>query len=138
MQQGDLELWTVPRWVVVLEGVLCNVVPIFKERRFREPQVTGYHINWHDTPLKRMVYLKSKWPDASLEIVTFVPNLIDTAVEFLDEAQIPYDKIGYSDFEQYCNLMRFQNDLQKVYDSSVERLQRYGQYGVSVTRGQDF
>jgi hypothetical protein len=34
--------------------------------------------------------------------------------------------------------MRFQIDLQKVYDSSVERLQRYGQYGVSVTRGQDF
>lgn len=141
MRQGDLELWTVPRWVVVLEGVLCTVTPIFKSSRFgskRGSRITGYHINWHDVPLKRMVYLKERWPENSLEIVTFIPDLIDTACEFLDEAQIPYDKASYSRFEQFCSLMRFQSDLQKVYDSEVARLDRYGQYGVAVNRGMDF
>jgi hypothetical protein len=138
MQQGDLQLWTVPRWIVVLEGVLCNVVPITKKRKLREPAIVGYHINWHDTPLKRMVYLKEQWPENSLEIVTFIPDFIDTALEFLDAAQIPYDKASYSRFDQFCSVMRFQPDLQKVYDSDVARLDRYGQYGVAVNRGMDF
>jgi hypothetical protein len=85
-----------------------------------------------------MVYLKSKWPDNSLEVITFIPDVLDTMVEFLDEAQIPYDKASHADFHQFCNLMRFQNDLQVVYDSDYDRLQRYGQYGVSVVRGNDF
>lgn len=141
MQQGDLELWTNPRWVVVLEGVLCNIVPIFKTSRFgskRASRISGYHINWHDTPLKRMVYLKGRWPENSLEIVTFIPDLIDIALEFLDEAQIPYDKASFSRFDQFCSMLRFQTDLQKVYDSDVDRLNRYGQYGVAVNRGMDF
>jgi hypothetical protein len=138
MQQGDLEQWTVPRWIVVIEGVLCNVIPIEKKKRFRDPQISGYHINWHDVPLKRMVYLKSKWPEASLEVVTFIPDVLDTMVEFMDEAQIPYDKASYSRFDQFCSMMRFQNDLQKVYDSDIARLDRYGQYGVAVNRGMDF
>jgi len=138
MRQGDLEQWTQPRWVVVLEGVLCNVTPIEEKKRFKGTRISGYHITWHDVPLKRMVYLKSKWPDNSLEVVTFIPDVLDTMVEFLDEAQIPYDKASFSHFDQFCNLMRFQNDLQAVYDSDYARLQRYGQYGVSVTKGRDF
>jgi hypothetical protein len=139
MQQGDLELWTVPRWIVVLEGVLCRVAPIEKKSRLRGSRITGYHIQWYDVPLKRLVYLKERWPDTSLEIVTFVSSdLLDSALEFLDEAQIPYDKASYSTLSNFCSMMKFQNDLQKVYDSDVDRLQRYGQYGVSVTPGYDF
>jgi hypothetical protein len=138
MQQGDLQLWTQPRWVVVLEGVLCNVIPIEKKSRLRGTRISGYHINWHDVPLKRMVYLKERWPENSLEVVTFIDDVLDTMVEFLDEAQIPYDKASYSRFDQFCSLMRFQTDLQAVYDSDVARLNRYGQYGVAVNRGMDF
>jgi hypothetical protein len=34
--------------------------------------------------------------------------------------------------------MRFQTDLQAVYDSDIGRLNRYGQYGVAVNRGMDW
>lgn len=139
MRQGDLELWNVPRWIVVLEGVLCSVTPIEKKKRLRGSRISGYHINWHDVPLKRLVYLKEHWPDTAMEIVTFISqDFLDQALDFLEQAQIPYDKASYMGFAQFCSLMRFQADLQKVYDSEPARLQRYGQYGVAVQRGFDF
>ena len=58
MQRGYLELWTRPRYIVVIEGVLCRVDPVVKERRFRGSVVTGYNASWYDVPIKRLLYLK--------------------------------------------------------------------------------
>lgn len=139
MQQGDLQLWIVPRWIVVLEGVLAKVTPVVKKSRLRGSRITGYHTQWYDIPLKRVVYLKEKWPDASLEIVTFIgQDFLDNTLEFLDDAQIPYDRAYYNSLDGFCAVMRFQNDLQRIYDSDVDRLDRFGQYGVAVVPGFDF
>lgn len=141
MQDGDLELWTRPRYVVVLEGVLCAARPIEQKGRFRKSatRITGYHINWHEVPLKRLVYLKEQWPDTAQDIVTFISQeFLDDAIEFLDAARIQYDNVGYQSFNRFCATLRFQPDIKGIYDSDQGRLNQYGQLGVAVQRGFDF
>lgn len=139
MQHGDLALHIQSRAVIVIEGVLCQVTPIVEKKRFRDEKVTGYHINWHEVPLKRCIYMKEHWPDTAQDFVTFISSdFLDTALEFLDTAHIPYDAAMYATLEHYANLLRYQNDVIKVFDSDFDRLDRFGQKGVAVVRGYDF
>jgi hypothetical protein len=138
MQRGDLELWTRPRYVVVVEGVLCRVDPVVTERRFRGSKVTGYNASWYDVPLKRMLYMKDRWPDTAQDLVTFVSqDFADQAAEFLDEVGLQYDEIRYRSFSEFATLLRYQRDVQRVYDSDPTRLDQYGQLGHAVVPGED-
>jgi hypothetical protein len=124
--------------VVVIEGVLCRVDPVVTERRFRGSKVTGYNASWYDVPLKRMLYMKDRWPDTAQDLVTFVSqDFADQAASFLDEVGLQYDEIRYRQFSEFTTLLRYQRDLQRVYDSDPARLDQYGQLGHAVVPGED-
>ena len=131
MEHGDLAIHIQPRAIVIIEGVLAQVHPIKEQRLLRRERVSGYHISWNEIPLKRCIYLKERWPDTALEFVTFVSeDLLETALDFLNGTRIP--------FEKFCMSLRYQPDVQTVFDSDMERLMQYGQRGVAVVRGDDF
>jgi len=139
VQHGDLAIHIQPRAIVVIEGVLAQVHPIREQKLLRRERVTGYHIAWNEIPLKRCIYLKERWPDTALELVTFVSaDLLETCLDFLSDTRIPYDGASYQPFDKFCNSLRYQQDVQTVFDSDMERLQSYGQKGVAVLRGEDF
>ena len=139
MQDGDLEMWERPRYLIVIEGVLCSVEPVVKERRFRSDVTTGYNTQWYDVPLKRCLYLKDRWPDTAQDLVTFVSqDFCDQAADFLDAVGLPYDSIKYRTFVDFATTLRYQRDVQSVYDSDPARLDRYGQLGHAVARSEDF
>jgi hypothetical protein len=139
MQDGDLELWTRPRYVVVIEGVLCRVEPVVRHHRWpRKPEVTGYNASWYDVPLKRLLYMKDRWPDTAQELVTFLSQeFCDQAAEFLDDMGMQYDEIRYRPFSDFASTLRYKPDIQAVYDSDPARLDRYGQMGHAVVPGED-
>jgi hypothetical protein len=138
MQNGDLELWTRPRYLVVIEGVLCRVEPVTRVRRWRAPAISGYNVQWYDVPLKRLMYMKDRWPETAQNLITFQSQeFCDQAAEFLDEAGLPYDEIQYRGFSSFITTLRYQRDLQAVYDSDPARLDRYGQLGHAVVAGED-
>lgn len=139
MQNGDLQLWTRPRYIVVVEGVLCRVDPVVQSRRFREDKVTGYNVQWYDVPIKRLLYLKDRWPDTGQDLVTFISQeFADQAASFLDEAGLQYDEIRYRKLGDFTSMLIFQRDVQAVYDVDPARLDRYGQLGHAVVAGEDF
>jgi hypothetical protein len=139
MQNGDLALWTRPRYVVVIEGVLCRVEPVVRERRLRGNVITGYNAFWYDVPLKRLLYMKDRWPDTAQDLVTFVSQAFcDQAAEFLDAAGVQFDEVKYVSLDTFTAVLRYQRDLQAVYDSDPARLDRYGQLGHAVVPGEDF
>jgi hypothetical protein len=139
MERGDLATWTRPRYVIVIEGVFCSVTLIEEQRFMRKPKTTGWHAQWYDIPLKRLCYMKSRWPGTAADLVTFVSmDFCDEAADFLDTATIPYDTIRYQPLDQFTNTIRYQQDLQAIYDSDQGRLDRFGQLGRSVMPGEDF
>lgn len=139
MQDGDLQEWNRPRYIIVIEGVLCDVAPITEKKRFRTEKTTGYHINWHEVPLKRAVYMKDRFPDNAMDLVTFIPgDFLDVACEFLHQVRIPYDTAGYQTWQQFTSTLKYQPDVLAVYDCDPGRLDHYGQKGIAVQRGMDF
>lgn len=139
MQDGDLQEWNRPRYVIVIEGVLCDVQPITEKKRLRSEKVTGYHINWHEVPLKRAVFMKERFPGNAMDLLTFIgEEFVDTAAEFLNDARIPYDTVSYQPWERFTSTLRFQHDLLAIYDSDPGRLDQYGQKGTAVQRGMDY
>jgi len=138
MERGDLELWTRPRYVVVVEGVLCRADPVLKPRRLRRDEVIGFNIQWYDVPLKRLLYMKDRWPNTAQDLITFVSQeFCDQAADFLDEAGMQYDEISYRTFDSFVTTLRYKPDIQSVYDSDPARLDRYGQLGHAVVPGED-
>ena len=139
MERGDLELWTRPRYVVVIEGVLCRVEPVVRMHRWpRRDEVTGYNASWYDVPLKRLLFMKDRWPGTAQELVTFVSQeFCDQASEFLEDAGLQHDEIRYRPIEAFIATLRYQRDIQSVYDSDPSRLDRYGQLGHAVVPGED-
>jgi hypothetical protein len=138
MQNGDLALSVRPRWIVVLEGVLAEVMSESRRKPWGRNHTT-YHIMWHEVPLKRMVSLKYRYPENALEIVSFLnQEVVDQAARYLTTIQVPYDTLSYYSIGDFCDMLRFNPDVRAVYDSDPENLHRFGQVGVSVVRGSDF
>lgn len=136
MQQGDLQLWAQPRLVVVLEGVLADVHTT-THGRLRKSTVRSYH--WLPTPIKRVTYLKTQWPDTSIEVITFLgQDVADEAGEFFESAHFPASAVSYRPFDQWVQEILWQPDIQTIYDSDIDRIMRYGQRGFIVQRGADF
>lgn len=130
--------------VVVLEGVLCDVIPqlaIRKKgiRRREVTEVVGHHLSWHDLPLKRLSYLITRWADADVEIITFTSDEVaESASDYLDRANISYSGLTYEPFDTWVSLLRYQPDVTAIYDSDEQRAEHYGQRGHIVIRGEDF
>jgi hypothetical protein len=138
MQDGDLELWTRPRYVVVIEGVLCRADPVTRPRRLRRAEVTGYNIQWYDVPIKRLLYMKDRWPNTAQDLITFISQeFCDQAATFLDDAGLQHDEISYRSFVSFVTTLKFKPDIQSVYDSDPARLDQYGQLGHAVVPGED-
>ena len=140
MQNDDLSEWNRPRIVLVIEGVLCNRIERHGEaRRLRKAPILSYHTQWYETPLKRVVVLKHNYPDMGVDLVTFISQeFADEAAEYLDMLNIPYDSVKYMPWETFATSLRFQSDIKAVYDSSAQRLSRFGQLGVQTVAGGDF
>lgn len=139
MQHGDLDEWTRPRYLIVIEGVFCSATPITHKRRFRAEQTTGYHINWYEVPLKRAMFMKDHYPNNAMDLITFISEeFLDDALHFLIEARIPYDSAEYMTMQRFTSTLRFQQELMTIYDSDPGRLDQFGQKGHQVTRGMDF
>lgn len=140
MQDGDLATWQRERLIVILEGVLAQVVLERHTTKIRRRQsIDGYHIIWHEVPLKRLAAIGQRWPDYEVEIVTFHDQkLVDLAADYLDEAHIPYTTIRNEKFERFTSLLKFQQNIRTIYDSDPDRLDSYGQLGRAVVRGDDF
>lgn len=141
MEQGDLTVSVRPSYAVVLEGVLAEITPITRHRRFRGEETTGYNIHWLDLPLRRLATLKRRFPQIQVDIVTFVnSDVADDAAQFLEGARVPYDSLSYIRFDTWLALIPFQNEdgLQAIYDSDPDRLDQYGQLGRSVVKGSDW
>src|SRR5262245_24998783 len=139
VEYGDLEVWERPRVVIVIEGVMCSVTAVQEKRRLRPPKTTGYHVNWYDLALKRLVVMKRRYPAIAHDYVSFISDLfVDQVSEYLDAIPMPYDTLGYRGFELFCEILKFQPEIQGIYDSDPERLALYGQRGVGVLRGHDF
>jgi len=139
MERGDLALSVRQRYVVVLEGVLARITDITEERRFRNDRVTGHNILWFDLPMRRLATMRRQFPDTGADVVTFVDEQVAVdAAEYLDAASVPVDSCTYQPFDRWVSLLPYQDGLQAVFDSSNERLDRYGQIGRQVVMGEDF
>ena len=140
MEQGDLATWTQPRLVIVLEGVLAHIradvsggFPHFRGKKV----VLSYH--WLPTPIKRVRYLKDRYPDTRIDIITFVSQeAADEAASFFDTAEIPVSSVTYRPFDRWVDEIKWQPDIQTIYDSDVGRVTLYGQRGYIVRKGEDF
>jgi phage baseplate assembly protein gpV len=139
MERGDLAVSVRPHYVVVLEGVLAIISEVTQQRRLRSPRVTGFNIHWLDIPLRRLATNKRRFPDVGAEIVTFISeDVADQATMFLDTATIAYDSLQYQPFDTFCSLLHFRDGVQAVYDTDDDRINRYGQLGHRVLRGEDW
>lgn len=140
MQHGDLETWSRTRILLVLEGVLATVTPVTETSRWgRRTSITGYDIEWHDVPLKRMITMAGQY-DVAFDIVSFIHDhgVVDDAADYLQSIPIPYETIESANFKAFCSKLRFRVDVSQIIDSDPERLQHYGQLGRQVMIGGDF
>jgi hypothetical protein len=141
MEQGDLAVSARPSYAIVLEGVLAEITPITRTRRFRGEEVTGYNIHWLDLPLRRLATLKRRFPQISVDLITFVSqDVADDAAQFLEGASIPFDSLSYWKLQTWLSILPYQDEggLQAIYDSDTDRLDQYGQLGRQVVKGQDW
>ena len=140
MERGDLETSVRHHYIIVLEGVLVTVEKADGEKKHRwSHPVFTYHWHWLDIPMRRLATMQRRFPDVGAEIVTFInQEAAEMAATFLDAVPIGYDSLRYQPFDQFCQLLPYQENLQAVYDSDLDRLDRYGQLGKSVLRGEDW
>lgn len=138
MQHGDLATHTRQRLLIVLEGVLATVVPITKTHRWKADEVTGWNVLWHETPLKRMVYINQNYPDLAVEVITFTTEEVaEIAADFLNDVPIPYSEIRYQALRQFTAGLPYQTGITQILDSAPDRLDQYGQMGRAVLLGGD-
>ena len=139
MEHGDLALSVRRHYVLVLEGVLCNVSMITVDRVLRKAKTVGYNLHWLDLPLRRFATMRRQYPEIGAEIVTFISQeTADFAGDFLNQTGVSYDSLTYQPFDTWVSLLQFREGLQAVYDSDPDRLDRYGQVGRAVVQGEDF
>lgn len=137
MEHGDLSDYALPRLTVVLEGVLADVEITTSGKRWNKSTQT--HLAWLETPLKGLVDMRRKFPDTAIDVVTFTSKEIaEAAAQFFLRHQIAANNVYYEDYDTFCLMLRFRVDVVSLYDSDEQRLQGYGQKGISVMKGWAF
>ncbi len=133
MKNGDLDTYAETSVVVVLEGVLADLTYSGRVRKKLRP---AEQWNWHQLALRRMV----QWHRNNIvvDVVTFVSDFAaDEAGEFLVDYGYDFGAIEFRQFDLFCDALIVRRPT-AVYDSDPLRLNRYGQFGVGTTKGQDF
>lgn len=122
--------------VVVLEGVLVDIDEVIGKGRFGRTKVQGYNWSWLEVPLKNMVSVKRRFPDTSVDVVTFLSEeAADNAANFFSRYDIAVNDVYYADFKEWCWALSLKPEIVVVYDSDTERLHHYGQRGYAVVKG---
>lgn len=133
MERGDLSASAPPRITVVLEGVLADITVTETGRWKKRVDTT---VEWRELPLKSIQQLKSRFPEVSIDVVTFLgQDVLERAADFFGRAGIMVNSIYTEDFDQWTWSLRFRHDIVTIYDSDMDRLMKYGQKGVSVVKG---
>jgi hypothetical protein len=92
-----------------------------------------------DIPLKRTATQKRRYPDYAMDLITFEDeDFLDDAVTFLDMIKMPYDTVSRWTLDTFVQMLRYQSEIQVVYDSDPGRLDRFGQLGSAVVLGGDY
>jgi hypothetical protein len=133
VKDGDLATYTESNVIVVLEGVLADLTYSGRLRKRLKPAAEW---QWEQLALRRMV----QWHrgNVNVDVVTFVSDAAaDTAAEFLVKYGYEFGLVEYRQFDLFCDALIVRRPT-GVYDSEPSRLNRYGQFGVSVLRGTDF
>jgi hypothetical protein len=139
MERGDLSAWAVQRMVIVLEGVLVDFDEQVAKGRFGRTKTVARNMVWLDLPLKQAANIKRRYPDIALDIVTFLgEDVAELAAGFFDRNGIDFNEVYAADFDEWCWALSFKPEITTIYDSEMERLMRYGQKGVAVTKGRPF
>ena len=137
MENGDLSEYAVPRLTVVLEGVLCNVEITTSGKRWHKQTQT--HLDWLETPLKGLVDMRRKFPEAAIDVVTFISqDVCEHAADFFARHDINANRVYYEALDEFAMMLRFRIDVVSIYDSDPDRLHVFGQKGISVVRGWAF
>ena len=137
MEKGDLSSWAVPRMVAVLEGVLADVEWQTEKGRFSREKRIGLQVGWLDLPLKNLVSIKRRHPDAAVDVVTFMGDEVaEFAAEFFNRYGIDdFNEVYAAEFKEWCWALSFRPEIVQVFDSDMERLHQYGQRGYAVQKG---
>lgn len=137
MEGGDLSEYAMPRITVVLEGVLCDVDITTSGKRWHKQTQT--HLDWLETPLKGLVDMRRKFPETAIDVVTFISEAVcEHAAQFFNRNGITVNRVYYEDIAEFAMMLRFRIDVVSIYDSAPERLDVFGQKGISVVKGWAF
>ena len=136
VERGDLSSWAIPRLVAVIEGVLVDVEEVTEKGRFGRTKVTGTNWTWLDVPLKALVQMKRRFPDTAIDLVTFLgDDSAERAASFLNKYGLDdFNEVYAAQFDEWCWSLQFRPEIVQVYDSDMERLQRFGQRGYAVVK----
>lgn len=137
MQGGDLAVWQTHRIVVILEGVLVELPekPPKRLLRKQEELPPPEHWAWQKQSIK---YLNNAARIHSLpvDVVTFTSEEVaEKAAEWFNNYFVEVSSTEYRDFDQFCESLQWQNDIDRVIDSDPLRLRHYGQLGYQTLRG---
>jgi hypothetical protein len=126
----------------VLEGVLANVEPVeadgFFQRLRPQRPVVGFELTWLPLPIKRLASLIRIY-DVDVDVVTFLSSAVaDQAAEFFHDINLAVSTVSYQPFGRWCQHLPYTSGIQQIIDSDQDRLDRYGQLGRSVVRGEDW
>lgn len=136
MQKGDIASWATQRYIVVLEGGLAE--HMFEPRRLRKPRLLPAE-EWHWQLLTtKSIVDKVHRLNASVEVVTFIPEAADPAAEWLSRYHVPVSEVGFSDFGLFCDSLKWRQDVQQVVDNDPNRFRFYGQKGYALMQGASF
>lgn len=138
MEHGDLETGSRETIYVVIEGVLVEA-SVNTQHRLLRSSITTQHLTWLEVPLKRLIVTKGRYPHYEISLITFLDqDVADQAAWYLGLIGQPFDEVSAWDLNTFCSILPYQQYVRAVYDSDPERLDRYGQVGVSVVKGEDW
>lgn len=136
MQDGDLATWTEHRLIIVLEGVLANIPQgtvtglLRKHVEPAPPETWG----WSKLAMKQ-INMKVQ-QNQSVDVVTFISQQVaDEAAEWFSKYNVGVSEVYYADFDFFCESLSWAVGLERVIDSDMDRLNRFGQLGYRVEQG---
>lgn len=137
MEKGDIASWASQRYIVVLEGGLAE--HMFEQRLLRRKPKLLPADQWHwQLTTTKSIVDKVHRLNASVEVVTFIPEAADPAAEWLSQYHVPVSEVLYSDFGQFCESLKWRQDVQQVVDNNPDRFRFYGQKGYALMQGATF
>jgi hypothetical protein len=127
MENNDLGLWQERRAVIVLEGMLVSI-PTRSHGLLRKKVETAPASEWawSRNTIGRINYSASKF-NMVIDVVTFLSQEVaDTAAEWLLKYDVRVSGVEFFEFDLFCQALSWKPDVERVIDSSHDRLSKYG------------